>query len=494
MRKLFIILFLLFLSSPAFSAQGVRGRDDNNLDERLATEAGQGNLNPNGNTIVSTCLDRFRDEFPTFDTTNNWTVIQQGTDHNIYVSGTANGSRYLAIESGATADQETIILSKETFTMPFQVTAGLSTSARNTDFQYFFEVVEVDSNGDVVTDTSIYPAPNCNDARNCASFMTATGTTASLWRYNFRTSGVSEKTSNNTTFISTTPSGTTPDFIQTGNFTITANGDYVRWQGQSIDALSMGANAKITQSSLDPTKTYAIRFRFKNTGTTPRTFRIHTVKVRDFAEVSVNFRNIAGTLDMQDAAPVNVTNADLATGTKQDTGNSQLAVINANTSTVARAVSPAYLDGSAMAVSGDGYEPNHSTKAVRKMQTQWVQNYEVDETTATLDIDETTDARDYPLAQFDAINFIIKNNDATYPVDIEILYYNKTTPQYELAWSWRIAASSTLSLYEKFMPTYVGDWNDDDGRYGYIVLTTVGGTLNYDAKINFTFTPINLKL
>ena len=65
-----------------------------------ATSDKQGNLSPLGNQVVSTYMDRFRDDFATYDTTNNWTTVQTGSGQSIAIGGAANGSSYLRISSG----------------------------------------------------------------------------------------------------------------------------------------------------------------------------------------------------------------------------------------------------------------------------------------------------------------------------------------------------------------------------------------------------------
>lgn len=278
-----------------------------------ATLANQGNINACGNTVVSTYLDKFRDDFDIFDTTNNWTVVQQGANHTISVEGVANGSRYLKINSSTGANQETIILSKAHFTLPFEVSVGLSLSARasNGTLQAFFEIVEIDpATGEVIEDSSIVAAPLCNNARNCASWLwDGTSATATQAKYNLRTSGLSELTSANVTSSTTTATGTTPNFIQASNYTITALNDLVNWQAQAIDSLVLGGSFKRTQRSIDPTKKYSVRIRLKSVGTPANTdFRIHTIRVMDASRVSVDFGLMDGIgLDNQRAIPVQVT-------------------------------------------------------------------------------------------------------------------------------------------------------------------------------------------
>lgn len=290
------------------SGSGFPGSSQADL-KRIADN--QGNINSAGNTVISTYLDKFRDDFDIFDTTNNWTVIQQGANHTISVAGVANGARYLNINSSTGANQETIISSKIRFTLPFKVAVGLSISNRpaNGTLQQFFEIVEVDPiTGAVIKDTTIASAPFCNNARNCASWLfdAGAGSSAGNGKYNVRTAGISEKVSANVAISTTTATGTTPNFIQASNFVITALNDAVSFQSFAINSLAAGGNAKITERSIDPTKTYAIRIRLKSVGTPVNTdFRIHSIRVMDASRVSVDFAMIeGGGTDIQRSIPV----------------------------------------------------------------------------------------------------------------------------------------------------------------------------------------------
>ena len=483
MKKILSIILILLLATNSYSAQRVRGVDDSGVSERLATEANQGALNENGNQIVTTCIDRFRDEFATFDTTNNWTIVQQGTDHTIGVDGEENGSRYLKIETGATENQETILLSKVKFRMPFQVTTGITTSTRSSLFNYAFEVVEVDDDGDVVTDTSIASAPNCLNARNCASFITPATTSPQYWAYNFRTSGISELTSGSTVFITTTPSGTTPNFIQAGNLTITALSDYTTWQGQNKDDLTTpGFAYKRSGGASDPTKWYAIRIRLKNLATSDaRTLRIHTVKVSDVSRLSVDFGLIAGRSDPQSSAPVWITNnPSLSTLAEQQTQSNYISnVLSYLSSVITGSVYMTYsLQGSGVNALGAGWMENNSNNAREKFQTQNIQSYDVNEGTSVYNINKTTDARAFPAAEINQISISGFNFSTDTALLFTFYFWNATTSAYEEFHHYTVGYGSESYIENnhniKFMPNIYADWNTDDSRYGYFDVTTLG--------------------
>jgi hypothetical protein len=190
--------------------------------------------------------------------------------------------------------------------------------------------------------------------------------------------------------------------------------------------------------------------------------------------------------------PVNLTNTGIATSANQNTANSLLSSIMSYTGSLATLVyTSIFLQKLVILFGGDGYAVDHSIHAIRKMQTQWVQNYEVDETSTTLDINKTPDAREYPTAQFDAINFVITNNDVE-PLRVDISFWNENSGGYDVFYTLVVAKGATAQDYIKFMPTYLGQWHGSDNRYGKIRFTG-SGTINYDAIINFTLTPIKDK-
>lgn len=280
-----------------------------------ATSDKQGNLSPSGNQVISTYMDRFRDDFATYDTTNNWTTVQTGSGQSIAIGGAANGSSYLRISSGTTSGAETIILSKVTFTMPFKVSFGLSltdtgaaTDGRVANLLPIFEIVEVDGNGDVVATASAQTyTGTCPNAMQFAF----DGTTATTHRYTIRSSGITEVTATGTSWGTTIPTGTYPNMIQAYNYYMTSMNEIGIWNSEAVNSATASTARKNTARMLDSTKTYAVRIRLKNTGTvaTSTDMNIHFVRVSDASRVSVDFGMISGSVkDNNLAIPVYATN------------------------------------------------------------------------------------------------------------------------------------------------------------------------------------------
>lgn len=276
-------------------------------------EANQGNVNSAGNKVISTYLDKFRDDF--YDL-SNWDVVQVGSGMSYELRGVANGSRFLAINSGTTSGEETILKAKSVFTVPFKIafgasvtlssdTSGAATSGRQTNLLPIFEIVECDDDGNVVETGSAQTysglVPNC-------MAMVFDGTTVTTQRLVLRSSGNSEWQAATAmgTYSSTTPSGSWPNYIQVGNQIMITNNEFANYLSERADTTTTGTNIKRNTSLIDPTKKYTIRIRLKNNATvTPADFNIHMVRVMDASRVSVDFGLINGSYaDAQQAIPV----------------------------------------------------------------------------------------------------------------------------------------------------------------------------------------------
>jgi len=275
-----------------------------------------GNVNASGNKVVSTYLDKFRDDFNTFDTTNNWEVMQVGTGQSYQLRGTANGARFLAINSGTTSGAETIIKCRQVFTLPFKLafgvsvtlssdTSGAATSGRHANLLPIFEIVECDANGNVIetADAQTYSGT----VPNVMSFV-YNGTTVTTQTLVMRTSGNSESAVATAmgTYSTTLPSGSYPNYIQAGNTVMSCFNDAAYYFSERADNVTQGTLSKKNTSVLDPTKYYTIRIRLKNTGVVVAAdFNIHMVRVMDATRVSVDFGLMAnGGTDAQNSIPV----------------------------------------------------------------------------------------------------------------------------------------------------------------------------------------------
>lgn len=278
-----------------------------------ATKENQGNVNSAGNKVVSTYLDKFRDNF--FDL-SKWDIIQVGSGMSYELRGNAGGARFLAVNSGTINGAETILKAKTIFSVPFKVafgasvtlssdTSGAATSGRQTNLLPIFEIVECDDDGNIIETGS--PETYSGLVPNCMA-MVFDGTTVTTQRLVLRSSGNSEWNAATAmgTYSSTTPTGSYPNYIQAGNQIMITNNEFANFLSERADTTTAGTTIKRNTSLLDPTKKYTIRIRLKNNGTvTPADFNIHMVRVMDASRISVDFGMISGSYsDAQQSIPV----------------------------------------------------------------------------------------------------------------------------------------------------------------------------------------------
>lgn len=285
-----------------------------------------------GKLLVGNARDKFRDEFFSFDTVDNWELVQTGSGMTISGDGAANGCRYLKIASGTAINSETIILSRSSFRLPVKFAFSASLSQRIANQEVFVELVGVDENGNIETD-STFASPNTLDALNAASwkFDAATATQA---KYLVRGQGVSELLSAAATIGTTAATGTTPNFVPNSIYSIIADMEEVVFASQLVDSLAVIPNVyKRSQYIPDTGKAYKIRIRVKNLGTAPASstdFRLHFVRLLDATRFTVDFaRHMGRGTDVADALPVYVGGAAILTARFENGGALAAAATNA---------------------------------------------------------------------------------------------------------------------------------------------------------------------
>ena len=267
--------------------------------------------------VVGTARDKFRDEFFTLDTINNWEVVQTGTNQSLAVDGTTGGARYLRIVTGIDVNQETIILSRKSFKMPFKLAFCISMSQRIANQEVFVEMVSVNAAGAVETDAT-FPSTNLNNALNALSWK-FDSTTATSAIYIVRGYGVSELPSGSTAFtVSTAATGTSPNFLPAGIWEINGDMEESVFDTRSVDSVNaIAALQKRTQYIPDSGKDYKIRVRVRNLGTAPASttdVRLHSVRLLDTTRFTVDFARYMGrSTDASDALPVLLAGANAAT-------------------------------------------------------------------------------------------------------------------------------------------------------------------------------------
>lgn len=249
-----------------------------------------------------------------------WDLIQTGSGMTISANWNTGGSRYLNIASGITANQETIIMSKESFRPPLNFSFGLTMSQRIVNQEVHIEFVEVDKLWAVIEDIELFTSPNFNNARSGVG-LKYDGTSADNASIKVRSRWISElvkaTVKHGTGF--TTATGTTPNFNPTLQGEISFTADRVITAGRTLDSNASRTEwGRSTGYVPDPDGIYKIRLRVKNLWTAPASntdVRLHFGKVIDQTRLSVDFGAIAGSLNGSDAPPVYVVNPTSSTVT-----------------------------------------------------------------------------------------------------------------------------------------------------------------------------------
>lgn len=265
-----------------------------------------------GARLVGTVKEKFRDEFLTFIDGDKWDVIQQGTGQTISVDGLLAGTRYLKMTSGTTANSETILRSKVSFAGPVKLAFSLTSSQSIANTECHIEMVEIDPvTGDLITDTSVFTAPNFNNARNGFG-MVFDGVSQNNAKIKVRGQGVSEYVSNAASIGTNarTATGVTPNFQAPVIVELLMQTELASMNVRAADSPAV-TTVGLTRTSYvpNPDRFYCIQIRIKNLGTAPVTntdWRIHFVRLLDATRLSVDFGMIGGSDAALLAPPVRV--------------------------------------------------------------------------------------------------------------------------------------------------------------------------------------------
>lgn len=257
--------------------------------------------------LIGNAQDKFREDFFSLDSAN-WDIVSQGAGQTVSVDGTT--TRYLKVSSGTTANEETILLSKNTFAAPFKIGFGFSASQRIANTNLYVELVGVDDNGVIETDTT-FPSVNTKDATNCAGLW-FNGTSATVAQSTLRANGCPELIGAAQTVGTSVATGTTPNFVAANSAEILMDTEEVVYSGRTVDgtATSNGFTRR-TQSCPDPTKKYKIRIRVLNGATNPASntdWRLHFFRAINVTRLTVDMARHFGRVDAATSIPVAVSN------------------------------------------------------------------------------------------------------------------------------------------------------------------------------------------
>lgn len=220
--------------------------------------------NPNDDMMkVSSLQRKFRDSFPgTSLNANSW-ESKNGAATTISVSGGT-----LIMGSGKTIADESWVMCKEMFTIPFRVSFGLALSQRIADQRFYVELISVD------------PVTGIPDGLHKCGWL-FDGTSATQAKYIVQNSGITELVSEAST-VPTTASGS--------YYEVEPFADECWFHGGTLDSTSARSNSyRRHQQIPDPNAMYKLRFRWKNGAIAPASNTNATIQyaaIQDYAELT----------------------------------------------------------------------------------------------------------------------------------------------------------------------------------------------------------------
>jgi hypothetical protein len=271
---------------------------------------------PSGALRVGNTKTKLRDEFPTGGLKSAlWDLIATGSGMTVATGNGTTGS-YLLISSGTTINSETIVRSKDVFTLPARFAAFVTASQRIANQEFFVELIEVDAAGAPVVGTS---QTNAGTAPNyaCVKFD---GTVATEARVAARSGNAPEFLSAASTITTTVATGSGPNWFPAGMVELQITGEHVQLLQAAIDVTTAATPARrITQCAPDPEALYKLQIRARNLGTAPASttdWRVHAIRLFDYSRFDVSVIGGPGHSGAGSSVPVNVAGGSLGlTGT-----------------------------------------------------------------------------------------------------------------------------------------------------------------------------------
>lgn len=238
----------------------------------------------------------------TLDTTK-WDAIQVGSGQSVTVS-----AGELTIGTGITINSETIIRSKEIFSVPFKALFGMYLSQKIANQEFYMEIISVDPNNGMP------------DGKELAGWRIAFADNAATNGavYQVATSGMAALNSAN----STVNTLTAYSMLEIESFA-----DECWFHARAMDNVA-GRTASFVrhQSIPNPNAMYKIQLRAKNLGTAPATatsYKFNFINVVDYAELTAEITAGRGNVAVGQAIGVQVLNtpAQTISGTPTFQGN-----------------------------------------------------------------------------------------------------------------------------------------------------------------------------
>ena len=252
---------------------------------------------------IKSMQKKMRDSFPgAAVNTAKW-------DISVGAGGSASvASGLMVLASGTTANSETSVLSKETFTIPFRMSVGLTMSQRIANQGFYLEAI------------SVNPTTGVPDGQNSMSWY-FDATTNTQAKYGTSAEGMAELQSG---------AVTVPATNGVSMYELEAFSDEAWYHAGGFDAVTGRSQSyRRNQRSPDPNATYKLRLRWKNGASAPASstnVTLYSVAVEDYVETMAEVIASRGGASVGQAMPVNVSNVPTVT----TSGTSRLAPTSAD--------------------------------------------------------------------------------------------------------------------------------------------------------------------
>ena len=230
---------------------------------------------------VRSTQKKFRDSFAAgvLDT-SKWQIVQTGSGQAI-----SQSSGVLSITSGTTVNAETILLSKETFTVPFRAMFGYMMSQRIANTEVYLELVSFNESTGAADD-------------QFGAGWRLEGTSATTGRYQVWSGGLSRLDTTGT--IATSASYSIKE--------IECFTDETWFHDRAMDSTAGRTASWVRHQQIpDPNRLYKIRIRVKNLGTAPAsstTLSLQYITVVDYAELTTEITASRGAASAGMGMPV----------------------------------------------------------------------------------------------------------------------------------------------------------------------------------------------
>lgn len=207
----------------------------------------------------------------------------------------AVGSGVLTMGSGTTINAETVITTKDTFTVPFRVGIGLTLSQRIANQAFYVEAV------------SVNPTTGVPDGNHSIAWR-FDGTTATQAIYEVQNGGLARLASAASTVVTT---------VSGGVYELEPFADEAWFHSGTLDAVTSRANSyRRHQQIPDPNAVYKVRLRWLNGGTAPASSTnavVQYLTVQDYAELTAEITAGRGNTVAGNAISVMLAGAAAAT-------------------------------------------------------------------------------------------------------------------------------------------------------------------------------------